>query len=70
MAIVESLKRLVDPLRVREEEAERRKAREQPLRETDGDPPLTFRCRVCGHTGTEPIFCPECLAETMVRRPR
>lgn len=67
MAIVESLKKLVDPVQARQEDAERRRAREQPVRETDGDPPATFRCRICGHTGAESHFCPTCLAETMVR---
>lgn len=64
MSIVESLKRLVDPVQVQREEAERRNAREQPIREADGDPPL-FTCRVCGRQGTEPMFCPDCLAGTM-----
>jgi rubrerythrin len=64
VSIIESLKRLVDPVQVRQEEAERKAAREQPKREPDGDPPQ-FACRVCGHVGTDQSYCPQCLADTM-----
>lgn len=64
MSIIESLKRLVDPVQVRQEEAERKAAREQPKREHDGDPPQ-FACRVCGQVGADRSYCPECLADTM-----
>ncbi len=64
MSIIESLTKLVDPLAAREQEAERERLRAQPRR-TDAGPPPTFECRVCGHLGPEPSFCPECLAETM-----
>ena len=50
MSIVESLIRLVDPVQAREREEERRKAREEPKRNHDGDPPQ-FACRICGHVG-------------------
>jgi rubrerythrin len=65
VSIVESLKRIVDPVEARAREEELRVQREQPKRERDGDPP-SFVCRVCGHEGTEPDFCPSCLAETMI----
>jgi rubrerythrin len=65
MSIVESLKKLVDPVAARQTDAEHRSAREQPVREEEGDPPSS-RCRVCGHTGPDPTFCPVCLAATMV----
>jgi hypothetical protein len=66
VSIVESLKKLVDPVRARQEESERRTARERPdADDKGGPPPPTRRCRVCGHEGPEPIFCPDCLAETM-----
>jgi hypothetical protein len=70
VSIVESLKRLFDPASARQEEAERRAAREQPVREEVG-PTKWFECRVCGHRGPEPTFCPTCLAGTMrpSRRP-
>jgi rubrerythrin len=64
MSIVESLKRLVDPVQVQREEAQRQSEREQPLREAEGDPPL-YACRVCGYQGTDAMFCPDCLAGTM-----
>ena len=64
MSIVESLIRLVDPVQAREREEERRKAREQPKRDHDGDPPL-FACRICGHVSADKAYCPECLADTM-----
>lgn len=67
MSIIESLKKLVDPEQARREEEERLVARNLPQREDEGPPP-TFVCRVCGHEGTEKIFCPVCLAETM-RKP-
>ena len=66
MSIVESLKKLVDPVRAREEESARRADRERPDADDDaGPPPRPHRCRVCGHEGPEPRFCPDCLAETM-----
>jgi rubrerythrin len=71
MSIVHTLKKVVDPIRAREEEAERRTQREQPQRASEGDPPgqrdvpLVFVCRVCGHEGPESEYCPECLADTM-----
>jgi len=66
VSIVESLKKLVDPVRARQEEQERRSDRERPAADDEGGPPApNRRCRVCGHEGTEPSFCPDCLAETM-----
>jgi rubrerythrin len=64
MSIIQSLVKLVDPVQAREAEAERRRAREEPKREHDGDPPR-FACRVCGHVGDDKAYCPECLADTM-----
>ena len=64
MSIVESLKRLVDPVQARQLEEERRKAREQPKRDHAGDPP-SFACRICGHVSADKAYCPECLADTM-----
>ena len=64
MSIVESLKKLVDPVEAREREAELRRQREQPKREESGDPPR-FECRICGHVSDERAYCPECLADTM-----
>jgi len=65
MSIIESLKKLVDPEQAREEEAARLVARNLPQREDAAPPPANYRCRVCGHEGTEKVFCPVCLAETM-----
>jgi hypothetical protein len=64
MSIVESFKRLVDPVQARKEEAERKSAREQPIREAASGPP-GFRCRVCGQLGKDATFCIDCLAATM-----
>ena len=64
MSIVESLVRLVDPVQARQQEAERKAAREEPKRNHDGDPPR-FACRVCGHVAADKAYCPECLADTM-----
>lgn len=64
MSIVETLKKLVDPIAARERAAERERL-QQPARQSDGDPPAAFQCRVCGYVGREPAFCPGCLAQTM-----
>ncbi len=64
MSIVESLKKLVDPVQAREREEELRKKREQPQRDHSGDPPR-FVCRICGHVSDDKSYCPECLADTM-----
>jgi hypothetical protein len=64
MSIIQSLVKLVDPIQARQQEEERRTAREQPKRDHDGDPPR-FACRVCGHEGADKSYCPECLADTM-----
>jgi hypothetical protein len=66
VSIVESLRRLVDPVEARARQEELRIQREQPIREADGDPP-SYACRVCSYRGAEPDYCPTCLAETMVR---
>jgi rubrerythrin len=66
VSIVESLRRLVDPVEARNQQEQRRSEREQPIREADGDPP-NYRCRVCDYEGPEPSYCPSCLAETMKR---
>jgi hypothetical protein len=64
VSIIESLIKLVDPVAAREQAAERERLR-TPSRQVAG-PPRTFECRVCGHVGPEPSYCPVCLAETMV----
>jgi hypothetical protein len=68
MSIVESLKKLVDPVKARQEEEERRKDREQPIRSDAGAGPER-ECRVCGYRSTD-LYCPTCLAETMQLIPR
>lgn len=64
MSIIESLKKLVDPIAARETAAELVRLREKSGPSEAGPPP-TFECRVCGHLGREPDFCPDCLAQTM-----
>jgi hypothetical protein len=51
--MVESLRRLVDPVAVKHEELSRKAEREQPRPETAGDPPSLYRCRVGGETGSD-----------------
>jgi rubrerythrin len=65
MSIVESLRKLVDPVEARAREEELRVTREQPKRD-DAAPPL-FVCRVCGHRSADGSYCPVCLADTMER---
>jgi rubrerythrin len=69
MSIIDTLKRVVDPITARQEEAERKARRAQPVREAEGDPPL-YRCRVCGTESADRTYCPECLADTMEAMPR
>jgi hypothetical protein len=64
MSIMQSLIRLVDPIQARQQEEERKRAREEPRRTHDGNPPR-FKCRVCGHESEDKAFCSECLAETL-----
>lgn len=55
----------MDPVAARQAEAERKRQREQPRREQAAGPGKTYECRVCGHLGPDPAFCPDCLAQTM-----
>ena len=64
MSIIESLVKLVDPIQARQQEEERRRAREQPNRDNSCDPPR-FACRICGHLSADKGYCPDCLADTM-----
>lgn len=65
VSIVETLKKVVDPLAARNREEELKKDREQPERDDAGGPKPAHACRVCGYEGSDPVFCPECLAGTM-----
>jgi hypothetical protein len=64
VSIIESLQKLVDPIGAREQAAELERLRKGAAQRASGPPP-TFECRVCGHLGPEPDFCPHCLAQTM-----
>jgi len=64
MSIIESLVKLVDPIQARQQEEERRRAREHNEGDTSSDPPR-FACRICGHQSPEKGYCPDCLADTM-----
>jgi len=72
MSIIHTLKKIVDPVRAREEEQQRKSRREQPTREVAGDGPsgaadgpTLFVCRVCNQTSSEGSYCPRCLSDTM-----
>jgi hypothetical protein len=69
MSIIDTFRKVVDPMAARQEEAERQAKREQPVREAEGDPPL-YRCRVCGAESTDRTYCSECLADTMEPLPK
>ena len=64
MSIVHTLRKIVDPIKARQEEQERKAARELPLRSNEGAPPR-FVCRVCGRQDIQKAYCPDCLADTM-----
>ncbi|MBW2735956.1 MAG: hypothetical protein JRH20_26525 [Deltaproteobacteria bacterium] len=72
MSIIQTLKKVVDPNRAREEEASRKSLREQAQQAGIGEGPSTddapsvYLCRICEHVGPEERFCRHCLAETMV----
>ena len=73
MSIIQSLKRLFDPIEFRQEQRDlKRKAEKQELDGQLDDPPPKAaaaehrRCRLCGWEG-EALYCLRCLAETMER---
>lgn len=69
MSIVESLRKLVDPVQAQNRDEEQKNERELPRRANAGDPPR-FACRICGHLDTQGGYCPTCLADTMERQPK
>ena len=69
MSIVESLRKLIDPVQAQHREEELENDRELPRRAHAGDPPR-FSCRICGHVDTQSGYCPTCLADTMERQPK
>jgi rubrerythrin len=69
MSIVESLRKLVDPVQAENREEELQTDRELPKRAHPGDLPR-FICRICGHLDTHSGYCPTCLADTMEPQPR
>jgi rubrerythrin len=66
MSIIESLRKLTDPVQARAAQEESRVVREHPKRAATGAPPH-FRCRVCGQEEEQGGYCPRCLADTMKR---
>jgi rubrerythrin len=64
VSLIETFKKIVDPVQAREREEELRKEREQPKRDQSSDPPR-YVCRICGHASDDKSYCPECLADTM-----
>jgi hypothetical protein len=78
MSIIWTLRKYIDAIEHREEEAaqerDRRLARRQALG-GDGEeacaeqpaPPVRLsECRICGHRSSDRAYCPVCLADTMV----
>ena len=77
MSLLWVLRKYIDSIGVREEEAQHRRHREaKPADPEDDDTaiviekppekaPPTYRCRVCSQVGTDADFCPSCLAGTM-----
>ena len=53
--------------KVEEEQRELRMALEPD--DEDAAAPPALQCRVCGYEGAE-YYCPRCLADTMVARPK
>ena len=65
MSIAQSLKKLTDPIRAREEEAALKRLREQPKDAVSGEPPR-YRRRICNNLASDGSYCPTCLADTMI----
>lgn len=60
------LERLFDPPATIEA-AEREKNQDLAGTRKRDDDPLPYVCRVCGLRAEDPGYCPECLADTMVK---
>jgi len=69
MSIIESLRKLIDPVEAQHREEELKTEGELPRRAHAADPPR-FCCRICGHVDTQGGYCPTCLADTMKRQPK
>jgi hypothetical protein len=79
MSIIWTLRKYIDSIEHRDEESaqerDRRLSRRQGLGDGDDEheptpAPATaaaYECRVCGHRSGDEAYCPECLADTMVR---
>ncbi len=67
MSLMYTIKKVLDPLAAREEEARRRRQRES-VPDQNGDD-HRFRCRVCGFVSDQWEYCPHCLADTMNQVP-
>jgi hypothetical protein len=71
MSIIESLKRLFDPIEYRQQKEELRRKTQaaRPVESPDLPPPKPKLkvCRICAYEGTDE-YCPHCLAGTMVDR--
>jgi len=66
MSLIWPLERLFEsPAKIEERQREKQGAAHAEANDEEGDPP-TFRCRVCGYEGPQRVFCPDCLADTMV----
>jgi rubrerythrin len=71
MSIIQSLKRLFDPIEYRREHQERKRKAETRHSEEQPDDPSAgrerWRCRLCGYEENA-RYCLRCLAETMERQ--
>lgn len=76
MSVIWTLRKYVDSIAHREEEAAQRRDRRMASLQHTGDntdsdgatpvvPPKTYRCRVCELQSTQQAYCPQCLADTM-----
>jgi hypothetical protein len=77
MSVLWSLRKFVDSIQTRKEEAAQERAQQVPHRfssspgddedvvEAGTDASLSRQCRICGYQSAEITFCPDCLADTM-----
>lgn len=65
MSIIQTLKKLVDPEKAREEQLDREARQTEVSQPRAADTPPLYQCSVCGLEDARGTYCPDCLADTM-----
>ncbi len=64
MSLIWSLKKLIDPIQARKEEAGHQEHLVMPGQQESGDK-ISYQCKACGLIDERGDYCPQCLAQTM-----